>query len=119
MYVSTLEGTRTNGACSVATADGGSTVTLRRVAGTTCGHLRTAVAQSAEALNEDVSVDVAGGLVTVTTRRNTGRRRGRRGGRRRRPGAARPPLSGAHRPGSRRDPHARVPTPPVPTRSRK
>ncbi|GHB03245.1 MULTISPECIES: hypothetical protein [Streptomyces] len=67
MYVSMLEGTRTNGAGSVATADGGSTVTLRRVAGTTCGHLRTAVAQSAGALNEDVSVDVAGGLVTVTT----------------------------------------------------
>ncbi|MFJ8766526.1 copper-binding protein [Streptomyces clavifer] len=67
MYVSTLEGTRTNGAGSVATASGGSTVTLRRVAGTTCGHLRTAVTQSAGALNEDVSVDVAGGLVTVTT----------------------------------------------------
>ncbi|MFF3769747.1 heavy-metal-associated domain-containing protein [Streptomyces sp. NPDC002232] len=46
-----------------------STVTVYAVSGMTCGHCRTAITQSVGALAGvlSVDVDVAGGLVTVTT----------------------------------------------------
>ncbi|MGW4234375.1 cation transporter [Streptomyces sp. NPDC004980] len=82
MSWSTSEGIRTNGTGidngtdtgtgtgtgGTASAGGGST-TVYRVSGMTCAHCRTAVTQSVGALDAVVSVDVdvAGGLVTVTT----------------------------------------------------
>ncbi|CAM5432722.1 heavy-metal-associated domain-containing protein [Streptomyces tanashiensis] len=46
-----------------------STVTVYAVSGMTCGHCRTAITTSVSALDGVISVDVdvAGGLVTVTT----------------------------------------------------
>ncbi|MFD8211144.1 cation transporter [Streptomyces sp. NPDC059695] len=46
-----------------------STVTVYAVSGMTCGHCRTAITKSVGALDGVISVDVdvAGGLVTVTT----------------------------------------------------
>ncbi|MFB6632502.1 heavy-metal-associated domain-containing protein [Streptomyces sp. NPDC056362] len=46
-----------------------STVTVYAVSGMTCGHCKTAITQSVGALAGvlSVDVDVAGGLVTVTT----------------------------------------------------
>ncbi|MEU4261979.1 cation transporter [Streptomyces argenteolus] len=69
MSLSTSGGIRATGTGSTANADGGVTATVYRVAGMTCGHCRTAVTQSVGALHEVLSVDVdmAGGLVTVTT----------------------------------------------------
>ncbi|MFD4032903.1 cation transporter [Streptomyces sp. NPDC058637] len=61
----TRTGTGTGGTATV--GEGSTTVTVHRVSGMTCGHCRTAVTQSAGALDEVVSVDVAGGPVTVTT----------------------------------------------------
>ncbi|MER5310276.1 heavy-metal-associated domain-containing protein [Streptomyces sp. NPDC002773] len=52
---------------AVAVAD--STVTVYAVSGMTCGHCKTAITTSVSALDGVISVDVdvAGGLVTVTT----------------------------------------------------
>ncbi|WP_225801082.1 heavy-metal-associated domain-containing protein [Streptomyces sp. NK15101] len=52
---------------AVAVAD--STVTVYAVSGMTCGHCKSAITKSVSALDGVISVDVdvAGGLVTVTT----------------------------------------------------
>ncbi|MFF0556387.1 heavy-metal-associated domain-containing protein [Streptomyces sp. NPDC004266] len=52
---------------AVAVAD--STVTVYAVSGMTCGHCKSAITKSVGALDGvlSVDVDVAGGLVTVTT----------------------------------------------------
>ncbi|SEC81216.1 heavy-metal-associated domain-containing protein [Streptomyces sp. TLI_105] len=54
-------------ATAVAVAD--STVTVYAVSGMTCGHCKSSVTKSVSALDGVISVDVdvAGGLVTVTT----------------------------------------------------
>ncbi|MFI5620285.1 heavy-metal-associated domain-containing protein [Streptomyces sp. NPDC051567] len=56
-------------ASATATAVVDTTATVYRVSGMTCGHCRTAITASVGALDGVVSVDVdiAGGLVTVTT----------------------------------------------------
>lgn len=65
-----------DGACSTnagesttATAVVESTATVYRVSGMTCGHCKTTITKSVSALDGvlSVDVDVAGGLVTVTT----------------------------------------------------
>ncbi|MFJ3585944.1 heavy-metal-associated domain-containing protein [Streptomyces sp. NPDC090127] len=54
---------------ATATAVADSTTTVYAVSGMTCGHCKTAITTSVSALDGviDVDVDVAGGLVTVTT----------------------------------------------------
>ncbi|MFE0653639.1 heavy-metal-associated domain-containing protein [Streptomyces sp. NPDC059534] len=54
---------------ATATAVADSTATVYAVSGMTCGHCRTAITNSVGALDGVISVDVdiAGGLVTVTT----------------------------------------------------
>ncbi|MFG2642474.1 heavy-metal-associated domain-containing protein [Streptomyces sp. NPDC048370] len=54
---------------ATATAVAESTATVYAVSGMTCGHCRTAITTSVSALDGVISVDVdiAGGLVTVTT----------------------------------------------------
>ncbi|MFJ7064832.1 cation transporter [Streptomyces sp. NPDC101115] len=54
---------------STATAVADTTSTVYAVSGMTCGHCKTAITNSVSALDGVVSVDVdvAGGLVTVTT----------------------------------------------------
>ncbi|MFI8518717.1 cation transporter [Streptomyces sp. NPDC085481] len=54
---------------STATAVADSTATVYAVSGMTCGHCKTSVTNSVSALAGviTVDVDVAGGLVTVTT----------------------------------------------------
>ncbi|MEU4268718.1 heavy-metal-associated domain-containing protein [Streptomyces sp. NPDC026092] len=65
-----------DGSCSTtgetattATAVAESTATVYAVSGMTCGHCKTAITTSVSALDGVISVDVdvAGGLVTVTT----------------------------------------------------
>ncbi|MGW0117653.1 cation transporter [Streptomyces sp. NPDC003327] len=57
------------GTAATATAVAETTATTYAVSGMTCGHCRTAITASVGALDGVVSVDVdlAGGLVTVTT----------------------------------------------------
>ncbi|MFJ8664332.1 heavy-metal-associated domain-containing protein [Streptomyces sp. NPDC093600] len=57
------------GEATTATAVADSTTTVYAVTGMTCGHCRTAITASVSALDAvlSVDVDVAGGLVTVTT----------------------------------------------------
>ncbi|GAA3901487.1 heavy-metal-associated domain-containing protein [Streptomyces gulbargensis] len=57
------------GEATTATAVAESTTTVYAVSGMTCGHCRTAITNSVGALDGvlSVDVDVAGGLVTVTT----------------------------------------------------
>ncbi|MGW6564360.1 heavy-metal-associated domain-containing protein [Streptomyces sp. NPDC054975] len=57
------------GEATTATAVAESTSTVYAVSGMTCGHCRTAITTSVSALDGVISVDVdvAGGLVTVTT----------------------------------------------------
>ncbi|MEU0405781.1 heavy-metal-associated domain-containing protein [Streptomyces sp. NPDC006197] len=59
----------TNSGKATATAVADSTVTVYAVSGMTCGHCKSAITKSVSALDGVVSVDVdvAGGLVTVTT----------------------------------------------------
>ncbi|MEU9700000.1 heavy-metal-associated domain-containing protein [Streptomyces sp. NPDC047981] len=54
---------------ATATAVAESTATVYTVSGMTCGHCKTAITTSVSALDGVISVDVdvAGGLVTVTT----------------------------------------------------
>ncbi|MFD0372576.1 MULTISPECIES: cation transporter [unclassified Streptomyces] len=54
---------------TTATAVADTTATVYAVSGMTCGHCKTAITNSVSALDGVVSVDVdvAGGLVTVTT----------------------------------------------------
>ncbi|MFD3942990.1 heavy-metal-associated domain-containing protein [Streptomyces sp. NPDC058579] len=65
-----------DGSCSTNTTDAAtatavaeSTATVYAVSGMTCGHCKTAITTSVSALDGVISVDVdvAGGLVTVTT----------------------------------------------------
>lgn len=63
-----------DGSCSTdagraTTAVADSTATVYAVSGMTCGHCKTAITTSVSALDGVISVDVdiAGGLVTVTT----------------------------------------------------
>ncbi|MET9436113.1 cation transporter [Streptomyces sp. NPDC006551] len=57
------------GEATTATAVADSTTTVYAVTGMTCGHCKTAITTSVSALDAVISVDVdvAGGLVTVTT----------------------------------------------------
>ncbi|MFD7321985.1 cation transporter [Streptomyces sp. NPDC059875] len=57
------------GEAATATAVADSTATVYAVSGMTCGHCKTAITTSVAALDGVISVDVdvAGGLVTVTT----------------------------------------------------
>ncbi|MEU6880747.1 cation transporter [Streptomyces sp. NPDC046712] len=57
------------GEATTATAVADTTATVYAVSGMTCGHCRTAITGSVSALDGVISVDVdiAGGLVTVTT----------------------------------------------------
>ncbi|MEU7008467.1 cation transporter [Streptomyces sp. NPDC046332] len=57
------------GEAATATAVADTTATVYAVSGMTCGHCRTAITTSVSALDGVISVDVdiAGGLVTVTT----------------------------------------------------
>ncbi|MBT2445052.1 heavy-metal-associated domain-containing protein [Streptomyces sp. ISL-36] len=57
------------GEATTATAVADSTATVYAVTGMTCGHCKTAITTSVSALEGVISVDVdvAGGLVTVTT----------------------------------------------------
>ncbi|WP_019887341.1 cation transporter [Streptomyces purpureus] len=57
------------GESTTATAVADSTATTYRVSGMTCGHCKTAITKSVGELAGVISVDVdvAGGLVTVTT----------------------------------------------------
>ncbi|WP_309052458.1 cation transporter [Streptomyces sp.] len=57
------------GEATTATAVAESTTTVYAVSGMTCGHCRTAITTSVGSLDGvlSVDVDIAGGLVTVTT----------------------------------------------------
>ncbi|MEU8526204.1 MULTISPECIES: heavy-metal-associated domain-containing protein [Streptomyces] len=59
----------TSGSTATATAVAETTATTYRVSGMSCGHCRTAITRSVGALDGvlSVEVDIAGGLVTVTT----------------------------------------------------
>ena len=65
----TPDGSCSTNAATVATAVAESTVTTYRVSGMSCGHCRTAITNAVGALDGVISVevDIAGGLVTVTT----------------------------------------------------
>ncbi|MBD0712324.1 MULTISPECIES: cation transporter [unclassified Streptomyces] len=63
------ESTETAGSTAVAVAVAESTATVYAVSGMTCGHCESAITQAVGALDGVLAVDVdlAGGLVTVTT----------------------------------------------------
>ncbi|MFG2771931.1 heavy-metal-associated domain-containing protein [Streptomyces sp. NPDC048350] len=65
----TPDGSCSTDAGEAATAVADTTATVYAVSGMTCGHCRTAITTSVSALDGVVSVDVdiAGGLMTVTT----------------------------------------------------
>ncbi|MEU9866031.1 cation transporter [Streptomyces sp. NPDC047971] len=65
----TPDGSCSTGAGEATTAVADSTATVYAVSGMTCGHCKTAITESVSALAGVISVDVdvAGGLVTVTT----------------------------------------------------
>ncbi|MFE5487414.1 cation transporter [Streptomyces sp. NPDC056527] len=65
----TPDGSCSTGAGETTTAVADSTATVYAVSGMTCGHCKAAITTSVSALAGVISVDVdvAGGLVTVTT----------------------------------------------------